>query len=136
MRLLIVVVASTLFLCAACASDGDFDASPAGQLGIGGECDAPDPTGCGDDDARVDCVSLGGGYCTISACAEGTCPEGSLCGGLPFLAAPICMRTCGSDNDCNGDRPTGPADCSANVMFVVDELAGRSVCVPPATTPQ
>lgn len=70
----------------------------------------------GDDcEGSVDCSVSGdrlcdrsvpnsGGYCTISGCEEGTCPDDSIC--VKFrpeperLSTTWCMRPCGGNGDC------------------------------------
>jgi hypothetical protein len=49
-----------------------------------------------------------GGYCTISPCERGTCPEEATC--VKFrpsqerLSTTYCMRKCSNDNDCRDDE--------------------------------
>ncbi len=80
----------------------------AGEGEVGDACE--DFTHCG---ANAMCLPWSGGYCTLSDCDSlfaqfsGPCPAGSLCVGIPDdrMSPPyhwICLKECGSDNDCRG----------------------------------
>jgi hypothetical protein len=63
---------------------------------------------CSQQSSRVCDRTQNGGYCTISPCERGTCPEESTC--VQFrptedrLAVTYCMRKCSDDGDCRDDE--------------------------------
>ncbi|MBM4370516.1 MAG: hypothetical protein FJ098_02630 [Deltaproteobacteria bacterium] len=63
---------------------------------IGDECtynrDCPTGTYCD--------KTLPGGYCTLSPCYPGECPEYSTCIEFPEQEKAFCMATCQDDRDC------------------------------------
>lgn len=75
---------------------------------IGDECTSDAECGQG----RFCDRSSRGGYCTVTPCRPGTCPENSVC--VEFEnEETYCMALCESAGDCRGgyfcDRETAPA---------------------------
>ena len=87
MKVLLPVVLG-LSLCAGCAAE------------IGDECGAN--VDCSPNGDRVCDTSMSGGYCTITGCRAGTCPEEAVCVAWDTGVAEraLCMRSCGSSSDC------------------------------------
>jgi len=62
---------------------------------IGDECLSDSECGTS---RTCDKASLGG-YCTVTPCSEGTCPEGAVC--VTFASQDTyCMAACDDDSDC------------------------------------
>lgn len=97
------------------------------QCSSDGEC-SPDPGGI----LQTCLTEFLGGYCGLRDCqTTADCPSGSACvahdNGQNY-----CFLVCVSKPDCNRYRSIAvEANCSANVTFVDEQVAG-SVCVPPA----
>ncbi len=71
---------------------------------IGDECSSS--VDCSVNGDRICDRSQPGGYCTVAACEEGTCPEDSVCVEFRFeperLSSSWCMAPCEEDGDCRG----------------------------------
>jgi hypothetical protein len=80
-----------------------------------------------------------GGYCTISPCERGTCPEEATC--VKFrpsqerLSVTYCMRKCGKDNDCRDDdgyRCLTAEEFSTRCEAETLDGAGKRFCALPS----
>jgi hypothetical protein len=85
-----------------------------------------------------------GGYCTITGCEEGTCPDEAVCvkfrPGQERLAVTYCMATCSVNGDCRdgeGYRCTSAADFGERHSDDAEILGNRSqkFCAIPALMP-
>ncbi len=120
-------------------SDGDGggdEGNEADQVGVAAQCvDAADCQPPSDSDGpeyMLECLDdFRGGYCGAIDCdAHAECPEGSGCVAHDD-GQNYCFRLCVDKPECNVNRDIDvEANCSANIVFVGDDLG--KACVPPS----
>ena len=76
---------SALLLSTGCGKEIGDDCSSNAECGVGRVCD----------------LDSEDGYCTVTPCTPGSCPEEAVCVEFENLET-YCMRGCGSDDDCRG----------------------------------
>jgi hypothetical protein len=105
---------------------------------IGDACETP--LDCSAQGSRLCDRTEPGGYCTVSGCEHGTCPDESVC--VSFrpcqerLAATYCMLKCSDDSDCRDDegyRCTSAAKFGEDMMDakILGKSSQRFCSIPP-----
>jgi hypothetical protein len=98
---------------------------------IGDEC--KNAVDCDTRGQRTCDLSQPGGYCTIFACNETSCPSDSVC--IRLFPAQFLTHACtpACEDLCRADRPAAlcPAQCLASGGPVYDDCSPSEICIEP-----